>query len=215
MEIVIKPATSNEDIDAMFRIRREVFEREWGIALAQLRTYDETSALHLLARVEPGGNPVAALTVVDTSGDRQLHERYGLSFAPQTRAARYTQLAVLKPYRGLDIPVRMILEAHHRFVVPNRFDYTWLLFDARRAASSSLCQWLAFSASEQAFASEYGFSRLLVRDESAPRCKQALRRVERYFGQSAWSSLLTEPQRMLQDRSKKIVRLPARAQDLF
>jgi hypothetical protein len=182
----------------MFRIRQEVFEREWGIALAQLRTYDETSALHLLALVEPGGNPVAALTVVDTSGDQQLHERYGLSFAPQTRAARYTQLAVLKPYRGMDIPVRMIVEAHHRFVVPSRFDYTWLLFDARRAASSSLCQWLAFSASEQAFASEYGFSRSLVRDESAPRCKQAIRRVERYLGQSAWPSLLTEPQRTLQ-----------------
>lgn len=198
MEIVIKPATSDEDRDAMARIRQEVFEREWGLSLAQLRTYDETIALHLLALAEPGGNPVAALTVVDTSGDRQLHESYGLSFAPQTRAARYTQLAVLKPYRGIDIPVRMILEAHHRFVVPGRFDYTWLLFDARRAVSSSLCQWLAFSASERAFASEYGFSRSLLRDESAPPCKQAIRRVERYFGQSAWPSLLAEPQRTLQ-----------------
>jgi hypothetical protein len=197
MEIVIKPATSNEDRDAMFRIRQEVFEREWGIALAQLRAYDEMSALHLLALLEPGGDPVAVLTVVDTSGDQQLHESYGLSLAPQTRAARYTQLAVLKPYRGMDIPVRMILEAHHRFVVPSRFDYTWLLFDARHAASSSLCQWLAFSASEQAFASEYGFSRSLVRDESAPRCKQAIRQVERYFGQSARPSLLADPQRTL------------------
>jgi hypothetical protein len=201
MEIVIKPATSNEDRDAMFRIRQEVFEREWGISLTQLRAYDETSALHLLALLEPGGYPVAVLTVVDTSGDQQLHESYGLGFAPQTRAARYTQLAVLKPYRGMDIPVRMILEAHHRFVVPSRFDYTWLLFDARRAASSSLCQWLAFSASEQAFASEYGFSRSLVRDESAPRCKQAIRRVERYFGRSAWPSFLAEPQRALQTES--------------
>src|SRR5215510_1650437 len=174
MEIVIKPAISNEERDAMFRIRQEVFEHEWGIALAQLRAYGET-ALHLLALVEPGEYPVAVLTVVDTSGDQQLHESYGLSFAPQTRAARYTQLAVLKPYRGIDIPVRMILEAHHRFVVPGRIDYTWLLFDARRAASSSLCQWLAFSASEKAFASEYGFSRSLVRDESAARCKQAIR----------------------------------------
>src|SRR5215470_11436494 len=197
MEIVIKPATSNEDRDAMFRIRQEVFEREWGIALAQLRSYDETSALHLLALVEAGGHPVAALTVVDTSADQQLHESYGLGFASHTRAARYTQLAVVKSYRGMDIPVRMILDAHYRFVVPGRFDYTWLLFDARRAASSSLCQWLAFSASERAFASEYGFSRSLVRDESAPRCKHAIRRVERYFGQSAWPPLLAEQERAL------------------
>jgi hypothetical protein len=203
MEIVIKPATSGDDRDAMFRIREEVFEREWGIALAQLRAYDGTSALHLLALVEPGECPVATLTVVDTSGDQQLHESYGLSFDPQTRAARYTQLAVIKPYRGMDIPVRMILEAHHRFVVPGRFDYTWLLFDARRAASSSLCQWLAFSASEKAFASEYGFSRSLVRDESASRCKQAIRRVERYFGRSAWPPSLTEPQRALQAGSSR------------
>jgi hypothetical protein len=203
MEIVIKPATGADDRDAMFRIRQEVFEREWGIALAQLRAYDGTSALHLLALVEPGEYPVATLTVVDTSGDQQLHESYGLSFAPQTRAARYTQLAVLKPYRGVDIPVRMILEAHHRFVVPGQFDYTWLLFDARRAASSSLCQWLAFSASEKAFASEYGFSRSLVRDESAARCKQAIRRVERYFGRNAWPLLLTEPQRALQAGSPR------------
>ena len=203
MEIVIKPATSNEDRDAMFRIRQEVFEREWGIALAQLRSYDETNALHLLALVEAGGYPVAALTVVDTSGDQQLHESYGLSFAQQTRAARYTQLAVLKPYRGMDIPVRMILEAHHRIVVPGRFDYTWLLFDARRAASSSLCQWLAFSASERAFASEYGFSRSLVRDESDPRCKQAIKRVERYFRKSAWPSLLAEPQHALPVESSR------------
>jgi hypothetical protein len=203
MEIVIKIATSNEDRDAMSRIRQEVFELEWGIALGQLRAYDEARALHLLALVEPGEYPVAALTVVDTSGDQQLHESYGLSFAPQTRAARYTQLAVLKPYRGMDIPVRMILEAYHHIVVPSRFDYTWLLFDARRAASSSLCQWLSFSASEQAFASEYGFSRSLVRDESAPRCKQAILRVERYFGRSPRPSLLAESQRALQVESSR------------
>ncbi|MGE0127973.1 MAG: hypothetical protein AB7U82_07830 [Blastocatellales bacterium] len=206
MEIVIKPVTSSEDRDAMFRIRQEVFEHEWGIALAQLRMFDEARALNLLARVEPAGvesrgHPVAALTVVDTSGDEQLHESYGLSFAPQARAARYTQLAVLKPYRGMDIPVRMILEAHHRFVIPSRFDYTWLLFDARRAASSSLCQWLAFSSSERAFASEYGFSRSLVRDENAPRCKRAIQRVERYFKQCPWLSSLTEPQPALQASS--------------
>ncbi len=208
MKIVIKPAMGGEDRDAMLRIRQEVFEREWGIALAQLRMPEEASALNLLAWVEPagvesGGYPVGALTVVDTSGDEQLHDSYGLKFFPQARAARYTQLAVLKPYRGMDIPVRLILEAHQRFVAPGRYDYTWLLFDARRAASSSLCRWLAFSSSERAFPSEYGFSRSLVRDESDPRCKQAIRRVERYFEQYAWSSSFGRPQRALHARSAR------------
>ncbi len=203
MKIVIKPAMGAEDRDAMFRIRQEVFEREWGIALAQLRMPDEASALNLLAWVEPERDPIAALTVVDTSGDRRLHDSYGLKFFPQARTARYTQLAVLKPYRGMDIPVRMILEAHQRFVAPGRYDYTWLLFDARRAASSSLCRWLAFSSSEQAFPSEYGFSRSLVRDESDWRCKQAIRRVERYFEQYAWPSSFGQPQRALQAGSAR------------
>lgn len=206
MEIVIKPATSVEDRDAMFSIRQEVFEREWGIPLEQLQMSDETTALHLLARVKPGGDPVAALSVVDTSDDHHLYERYGLDFATGARTARYTRLAVLGPYRGVDIPVRMILEAHHHFIVPGGFDYTWLLFDARRAASSSLCQLLAFSASERAFASEYGFSRLLVRDESAPQCQQAIRQVERYLAQCAWPSALAEPQRALHARSAGAIR---------
>lgn len=184
MKLIIKQVTNNsEEIAAMFRIRHEVFEREHGIALAQLQVFDQTNALHLLARAEPGGEPAATLTVVDTSGDHQLHERYGLNFDPQARAARYTQLAVLEQYRGMGLPLRLVFEAHHRFIAPGQFDYSWLLFDAERAAGSSLCRWLAFTPSLHAFPSEYGLSRSLVRDESVLRSKQAIRQVKQCFEQ--------------------------------
>jgi hypothetical protein len=201
MKLIITQVTNNsEDMAAMFRIRQEVFERELGIALAPLRVSDQTGAVHLLAYVEPGEEPVATLSVVDTSGNHQLHERYGLTFSPRARTARYTQLAVLKPYRGLSIPLRLILEAHHLFVVPGRFDYTWLLFDANRAATSSLCQWLAFIPSVGTFPSEYGLSRSLLRDESASRSKKAILQIQQYFEQGPWPVWVTEQQLELQAR---------------
>lgn len=181
MRVTIKSVTGDEDRDAMFRIRREVFGRERGIDLSRLQLPAEVNALHLLAWTEGSARPVAALTVVDTSGNQTLHESYGLSFTREARTARYTQLAVLRPYRGLDLPLELILEAHRRFIVPRRFDYTWLLFDADRAADSSLCRRLAFVPSAPTFPSEYGLSRSLVRDESAPRSRAAIRQVERYF----------------------------------
>jgi hypothetical protein len=54
--------------------------------------------------------------------------QYGLRFDPHARVARYTQLVALKPYRGMNMPLRLILEGHRRFVAPGQFDYTWLLW---------------------------------------------------------------------------------------
>jgi hypothetical protein len=198
MEIIVEPITNNEDEAAMLRIRQQVFDREMGIALARLSVPDIPGSFHLLARVSPLGDPVGALSVVDTSRDHELHEGYGLKFHAAARVARYTQLAVLKPYRGLNIPLMLMLEAHRRFVTPSLFDYTWLLFDARRAASSLMCKWLAFTASECTFASEYGHSRALLRDERAPKSQQAIWRTEQYVGQmlktfSAPSQVLVRP----------------------
>jgi len=181
MTIIIEAVTNDEGRAAMRRVRREVFELERGIEFGRLRIPDQPQALHLLARTERGGDPVAALSVVETTGDDRLHESCGLSFAAGARAARYTQLAVLKSYRGMNIPLRLILEAHHLFVVPGRFDHSWLLFDADRAAGSLLCLWLAFVPHLSVFQSEYGLSRSLVRDENDPRSKEAVRQVERYF----------------------------------
>jgi len=184
MKIIIEPVTNNSDEAAILRIRRQVFEREMGIALDYLNGCDQASALHLLARAEPNGDPVAALSVVETSSNQELHQGYGLKFRAGASVARYTQLAVLKPYRGLNIPLRLMLAAHRRFVVPNQFDYTWLLFDAERVASSSMHRWLAFIPSENVFMSEYGRSRTLVRDERAPQSEQAVWRAEQYVEQT-------------------------------
>jgi hypothetical protein len=79
--------------------------------------------------------------------------------------ARYTQLAVAPAYRGLNIPMALLREAHVRFVRPGGFDYTWLLFPADRAASSSLCRHLPFGSGARIVSTEYGRSRVLVRNE--------------------------------------------------
>jgi len=183
MEIMIEPVTNNEDEAAMSRIRQQVFEHEMGIACARLAAPDHSSSFHLLARVAPHGDAVAALSVVDTSGNQQLHESYGLEFPLGVRVARYRQLAVLRSYRGLNIPLMLMLEAHRRFVAPSQFNYTWLLFDAERACSSLMCKWLAFTPGERTFASEYGHSRTLLRDERTPQSEQAIWWTEQYVGQ--------------------------------
>lgn len=184
MDIAIESVVSLEDTDAMFLIREQVFEREMGIPLSRLAAVDDRASFHLLARVGPDGDAVAALSLVDTSGDHELHRVYGLRFHAGARAARYTQLAVLKPYRGMNIPLMLILEAHRQFVAKGAFDYTWLLFDAQRAARSLMCKWLAFAPGDHTFASEYGLSRTLSRDERAPQAEQAIWRTEQYVEQT-------------------------------
>jgi GNAT superfamily N-acetyltransferase len=177
MKIRISPVADGEDEAGMVEVRRQVFEREMGIRLAPLPSDRLPSTLHLLARVK--GNPVAALSVVDTTGDAELLERLGLEFDPRLPSARYTRLAVLREYRGLGLPVRMILEAHKRIIGPGAYEYSWLLFDAERARSSSLCRSLAFLPGDRARMTEYGLSIALVRNERAVRCKEALEEAER------------------------------------
>jgi len=183
MEIQIETVTNPEDEAAMLRIRQQVFGHEMGIALAQLTEPVDANSFHLLARIVPQGDAVAALSVVNTSGNETLHQGYGLAFPSGARVARYRQLAVLRPYRGLNIPLMLLVEAHRRFVGPSQFDYTWLLFDAERARSSLLCKWLAFTPGERIFASEYGRSRTLLRDERAPQSEQAIWWTEQCVGQ--------------------------------
>ena len=193
MEITIQPVTNLEDEAAMLSIRQRVFNWEMGVVLPSLTRFGELGATHLLARAGPEGNPVAALSVVDTSADRELHQRYGLEFALGSRVARYTQLAVISPYRGLNIPIRLILEAHRRFVVPKGFDYTWLLFAADRAYSSALCARLAFAPSRRTFITEYGLTRVLVRDERSDLCAETVRRTAEQMAQSEQSISLVRP----------------------
>jgi len=63
--------------------------------------------------------------------------------------------------------------------------HTWLIFDAKRAANSSLCARLGFSASERAFRSQYGVNRILVRDERSAFCEKAIRQTQQYLAAGA------------------------------
>ncbi len=184
MEIVIERATTIDDEEAIMRIRQQVFEREMGISVTYLSALENPNHLHLLARAGRKGDAVAALSVVDTSGNQALHESFGMAFDPDARVARYTQLAVLKPFRGINVPLAMMLEAHHSFVVPGRFEFTWLLFNAERAGQSLMSKWLAFVPGNLDFLSEYGRSRALVRDERAPRSEQAILEAEQEVAKS-------------------------------
>jgi len=179
--MIIEMATSKEDMLSMSRIRRQVFEYEMGLTLPALSVPEGLDAAHVIARAELTGEPVAALTVVDTTNEVDLCEQYGLCLDPDARTARYTQLAVSKPYRGMNLPLMLILKAHYHFVAPGKFTHTWLLFDAERAANSSLCARLGFSVSERVFHSQFGITRILVRDERSAFCEQAIWQTQQYL----------------------------------
>src|SRR5260370_24441843 len=157
MEIIVEQVTTDEDLDAVLRIRDQVFLREMGITLAPFGASENGHATYLVARGGTDKEPVGSLCVLDTSDDHQLHERFGLKFEPQARVARYTHLAVLKPYRGMNIPLAMMIEAHRRVIVPLQLDYTWLLFYFERAAHCFLSRLLRFAPLSPTFFSPYGF----------------------------------------------------------
>lgn len=167
MNITVEAASTADGIAEACCIREHVFGRQCYRRLPRLDQGDPTQVVTLIARQADNNQPIAALSVVETTGDASLHDALEMSFPEGARVARYTQLAVLKQYRGLGVPCSMVLEARRRFVIPNRFDYTWLLFDANAAKGSSFCKNLGFKSSARVFATEYGRSRVLVRQESA------------------------------------------------
>ena len=183
MRITTTQVSTSADTAAMLFIRRAVFEHEMGIKLDSLRPSENGHVTYLLARVGPNQEPVGCLCVLDTTNNHQLHEELGLKFDPQARVARYTHLAVLKSYRGMNIPLAMMLEAHRSVIVPRRFDYTWLLFDVERAAGSFLSRQLGFILLPQTFVSEYGRRCPLVRDENVPQAQHVIDQAEKYLRQ--------------------------------
>lgn len=184
MEIIIEAVTSGEAERAMWHVRRDVFERELDIQLAPDGAQEDGKISHLIARTHPGREAVGTLSVIDTSGDERLHAGHNLGFEPGARAARFTHLAVLKPFRGMNIPVMMMLEAHRLFVAPRSYDYTWLLFDAARAPASFLTRLLGFTPKADVFISEYGRRCPLVRDERAQEAARSLLLAEQFLKQS-------------------------------
>lgn len=160
---VIQPATDSCSLMQAAYIREEVFGREWNLQILPIASVGADKSLTLIASSRPELQPVGVVTVVETTDDIALHSRLGLRFPEGARSARYTQLAVLKPYRGLNIPVQLVAEAHRQFVGPRGIDYSWLLFNADRAASSSFCMVLGFTPSPETVNTEYGVSRVLIR----------------------------------------------------
>jgi len=179
MDIVIEEIANNEDVAAMLEVWKQVFEYEMGITLPRDSAPGPIS--HWLARTKRSREAVGTLSVVDTSGREDLHHSLGLRFEPGARVARYTHMAVLKPFRGLNIPLAMMLEAHHRVIVPGQFDYTWLLFDVEKAAGSFLSRQFGFTLLPQTFLSEYGCRCPLVRHERTPAAVHAIRKAESYL----------------------------------
>lgn len=168
-QIVVESADDSETEALAARVRREVFEREWNIQVPPLPENAPGEVMTFIAREKGHPWPAAVLTVMDTTGNHNLHEQFGLLVPPESRVARYTQLAVLRPYRGMNIPVQLVSEARRRFVIPQGFDCTWLLFNAKHATSSPFCTALGFEASTTVFDTEYGPSRVLTRTEGPVR----------------------------------------------
>jgi hypothetical protein len=189
MDIVIEKIVGGEDIDSMFEVWKQVFEREMGITLPRDSATGNIS--HWLARLKQSREAVGTLSVVDTSGRDELHDSLGLGFDPKARVARFTHLAVLKPFRGMSIPLAMMLEAHRSAIVPGQFDYTWLLFDVERAARSFLARQLAFTLLPQTFVSEYGCRCPLVRNERTSEATRAIRDAESYVKERQIESVVT------------------------
>lgn len=161
--LVIETAADAGMAAAVVSLRREVFEREWNTRVPDL----PSSGMAVTFVAVPAGlsRPVAALTVLETTGHDELHGQFALTYPNGARVARYTQLAVLKPYRGLGLPFSLIAESRRRFVVPEGFHYTWLLYDAHRAERSTICHKLVFEVSGKVFNTDHGLCRVLSRTE--------------------------------------------------
>jgi hypothetical protein len=88
VEIVIEQVASDENTRAMQEVRRQVFEREMRIRLPPEGAQEGVKVSHLIARLHLGRQAVGTLSVMDTSGDEQLHASHHLGFEPGARCAR-------------------------------------------------------------------------------------------------------------------------------
>ena len=161
--IHIEAVTSNQQWAEMLGVRTQVFTLEHGFSFNALPGPGERGVWHFLARDK--SDPVGTLSVVDTTTDRQTHQRYRIRVGEKDRVARYAQLAILKPYRKRGI-FRMLIETAQSVVIrPNRFAFSWLLYPAEQARSSRLTRLLGFTAEAPLLTTEFGKCHVLVRQE--------------------------------------------------
>jgi GNAT superfamily N-acetyltransferase len=166
MNIQIELVETIQQWTTVFKIRTQVFHKEWGFTFERLPGRGAAGVYHFLA-CDGQGNGVATLSIVETTCDIGLHRRFGLAFPEDQSVARYAQLAVLRPYRGLGIPERLIQDAQRQVIHPNSFDFGWLLFPANRTAACELTRTWGFTPRSEVFSTWFGHCRVLVRDETA------------------------------------------------
>ncbi len=163
INIRIETVTTAQQWAEMSGIRNQVFTIECGFSFRPLPGPGERGVWHFLAR--DNDLAIGTLSVVDTTGDQQIHQRYRLNFRETDRAARYAQLAILKPYRKRGIFEMLIETAQSTVIRSNEFDFAWLLYPAAHAQSSKLTQRLGFAAEGPLLTTEFGNCHVLVRRE--------------------------------------------------
>ena len=85
----IEAVTSNQQWAEMLGVRTQVFNIEHGFQFTHLPGPEEKKEVwHFLARDSHSHDAIGTLSVVDTTGDRRLHERYRLTFGTNDRIAR-------------------------------------------------------------------------------------------------------------------------------
>jgi GNAT superfamily N-acetyltransferase len=156
--------STNQQWAEVLGIRTQVFTIENGFSVRPLPGPGERGVWHFLAR--DNRDAIGALTIVDTTGDRQVHQRYRLSFGNNDRVARYAQLAILKAYRKRGIFKMLIESAQSTVIRPNEFSVGWLLYPAAHARSSMLTR-LGFSVEKPLLTTEFGSCHVLTRRESS------------------------------------------------
>ena len=162
--VEIEIATTNQQWAEILEIRNEVFANEYGFSVSPLPSPGKTGVWHFLARVDD--RAIGTLSVVDTTKDRQLHQRYCLRFEKSERVARYAQLAILKPYRKCGVFEMLIEKAQNTVIRPNGFTVGWLLYPAGQARSGRLTQSLGFNVQMPLLTTEFGSCYALTRRES-------------------------------------------------
>lgn len=163
--IQIEAAKTNQQWAEMLGIRTQVFTIEYGFSFRPPPGPGETGVWHFLAR--DNHDTIGTLSIVETTGDRQLHQHYRLSFGKNDRVARYAQLAILRPYRKRGILKMLMDTAQSTVIHPNRFAVGWLLYPAAHARSSMLTQSLGFTAETPLLTTEFGNCHALIRRESS------------------------------------------------
>lgn len=166
MNIRIEIATTREQWDTICSIRKQVFTSEWGFQYGKLDPPGQPGVWHAIASDSDCGKAVGTLSVVDTTQETGLHNRYHLPFGCNDRSARYAQLAILKPSRKLGILNLLIDAVQDRIVRPNGFDFGWLLYPSASTSASVLSSQLGFLAVSPILNTEFGVCRAFVRRES-------------------------------------------------